>query len=383
MGNSEKQRFLSWVDEKGELQSILAIPNIADGVRGVVDTREQYAYDARSNSVKLCVQVQGTQYEGRAPRIESIQKGNSLKLRREPENPYSANNIAVLNKAGQSLGNLPADLANLLSPLLDAGEAELHNIQASHVEPLSKRSSKAKKPLLYVSFTVKLKKADYSNSGCTVCLLGGDQGGGDSLRRLQALTGSPRHSTWVQELRVLHCKMSAEEAKLIFELYNRYSREYDEDNNDTGYLGLDNLEEEVTCAREKMRKEKTPGLDYSAPQNRDTPLPDFIREQIRKEPQRYGSVKAYFEGLGKDANIPEAIFEKDSMGEEVYYWLDQTPVTKDQFQEVAAQGVFGHWYNVAELFPAGALPVDLEEEDTISIFGTGKFLAFADLSYGC
>lgn len=102
---------------------------------------ELYAYDAQSNSVKLCVQVQGTQYEGRSSRIESIRKGNPLKLRWEPENPYSVNNIAVQNKADQSLGNLPADLGGMLSPLLDAGEAELHNIQASHVEPLSKRSA--------------------------------------------------------------------------------------------------------------------------------------------------------------------------------------------------------------------------------------------------
>lgn len=281
MGNSEKTRFLSWIEEKGNLQSVLSIPNVADGIRSVIDDKEQYVYDDRTSSAKLCVQVQGTQYEGRSPRIESIRKDNPLKLRREPDNPFNANNIAVQNKAGQSLGNLPADLANLLAPLLDSGEAELHNIQASHVEPLSKRSAKAKKALLYVAFTVKLKKTDYSNSGCTLCLLGGEQGS-EFLRRLQALTGSPMHSIWVQKLRVLHCKMDAGDAMLIFELYNRYHREYDEENNETGYFGLDNLEEEVACAREEMRRGKIPGLNYAGPANSDTSLMEKYKSRCHR-----------------------------------------------------------------------------------------------------
>lgn len=273
-------------------------------------------------------------------------------------------------------------MANLLAPLLDSDEAELHNIQASHVEPLSKRSSKAKKALLYVAFTVKLKKTDYSDSGCTLCLLGGEQGS-EFLRRLQALTGSPMHSIWVQKLRVLHCKMDAGDAMLIFELYNRYHREYDEENNETGYFGLDNLEEEVACAREEMRRGKIPGLNYAGPANSDTSLMEYVQRLLQREPERYGAVKGYFEGITEEYSLLEAIFEKDSLGEEEYFWLDQTPVTRDRFREVEAQGCFNHWYDVAELFPAGALPVDLEDEDTISIFGTGKFLAFADLSYGC
>lgn len=384
MGSSEKARFLSWLKEKGDLQAVLTIPNVADGIRSVIDAKEQFIYDNRSNSAKLCVQVQGTQYEGRSPRIESIQKGNPLKLRREPDNAFNTNNIAVQNKVGQSLGNLPADLANVLAPLLDRGEAELHNIQASFVEPLSKRSSKAKKALLYVTFTVKLKKTDYSKlAGCTLCLLGGDQGGGDSLRRLQALTGNAFHSTWVQELQVLHCKMPVEQAKLIFELYNRYHREYDDENNETGYFGLDNLEEEVACAREKMRKEKLPGLSYDAPKDEKISMLDFAQEQIQKEPQRYGSVKAYFSDAEDSYHLLENIFKADSLGQETYYWLDQTPVTDAQYQEVAAQGCFNHWYDVAELFPAEGVPIDLNNEDVVSIFGTGKFLAFADLSYGC
>lgn len=383
MGSSEKSRFLSWIEEKGNLQSVLTIPNLSDGIRSVIDDKEQYAYDDRTSSARLCVQVQGTQYEGRSPRIESIRKGNPLKLRREPDNPFNANNIAVQNKAGQSLGNLPADLANLLAPLLDSGEAELHNIQAGFVEPLSKRSSKAKKALLYVAFTVKLKKTDYSKlAGCTVCLLGGEQGS-EFLRKMQQFAGNTPHRIWVQELQVLHCKMPVAQAKLIFELYNRYHREYDEENNETGYFGLDNLEEEVACAREKMRKEKQPGLSYDAPKDNDISLPDFIQAQIQKEPQRYGSVKAYFADAENTSHLLETIFKADSLGQETYHWLDQTPVTDAEFQEVAAQGCFNHWYDVAELFPAEGLPVDLNDEDVVSIFGTGKFLAFADLSYGC
>lgn len=386
MEDSNKKLFLDWIEQKSGMQSILSIPNISGNVRRVVDEHEQYSYDSRISSAKLCIQVQGTQYEGRGPRIESISKGDVLKLSREPNNPHSSNTISVQNGAGQSLGNLPAELADLLSPLLDEGKAELHGIQADYVEPLSKRSSKVKKALLYVSFTVKLNKTDYRNrSGCIVCLLGGEQGC-DFLRKIQAFSGNYdtiMNSLWVQKLRVLHCRMEVEQAKLVFELYNRYFNEYDENKNDDGYFGLDNLEDEVVVARKKMREMKKDELDYSGPKNAHISLIEFARTEIEKDRERYGSISNCF-AVSKDERWSfQRIFEKDSIGDEIYYWVDQTPVSNTKFQEIEAQGAFGHWYDVAELFSPEGVPVDLEDEDVVSIFGTDKFLAFADLSYGC
>lgn len=50
MRNSEKTRFLSWIEEKGNLQSLLTISNLSDGIRSVIDDKEQYTYDDRTSS---------------------------------------------------------------------------------------------------------------------------------------------------------------------------------------------------------------------------------------------------------------------------------------------------------------------------------------------
>lgn len=382
---NDREKFLSWVKRKNSGQEVMKKLKIGDCLREGFDERESYAYDERTTSARICVQVQGTMYEGRSPRIEFVTKGDSLKLQRETDYTYNVGNISVQNKKGESLGNLSVELCNVLSPLLDCEEATLNDIKADYVKPLSKCSSQDKKARLYVSFNVKLKKVDYSKiSGCTVCLLGGEQGS-DFTRQIDALFGTSNYlnGIWVQELRVLHCKMDIEQAKLIFELYNRYHKEYDEDNNETGYFGLDNLEEEVFAARQKMRSEKIAGLDYSGPENsedEDIELMKFIQEQIRKEPKRYGSVEAYFAKQEDDPWLLQHIFKDDSVGEEIYYWQDQTHITDSEFDVL---GGFYHWYEIAELFPVGKLPVNLEDEDTVSIMGTNKFLAFADLYYGC
>ena len=105
-------------------------------------------------------------------------------------------------------------------------------------------------------------------------------------------------------------------------------------------------------------------------------------EQIKKNPKRYSSIKKYIENCADDYAIIECVFESDSIGEEKYYWIDQAPVTEQEYNSETGWG-FNHWYEVAELFEAGKLPFDLTDEDTVSIFGTNKFVAFADLSYGC
>lgn len=183
-------------------------------------------------------------------------------------------------------------------------------------------------------------------------------------------------------IKVLHCKMDLSQAKLIFELYNRSCDEYNPENNDLGYQGLDNLVDEVIVARAKMRSEMEPGVDYSGPSEDIEERIDFIQEQIKKNPKRYSSIKKYIENCADDYAIIECVFESDSIGEENYYWIDQAPVTEQEYNSETGWG-FNHWYEVAELFEAGKLPFDLTDEDTVSIFGTNKFVAFADLSYGC
>lgn len=97
-------------------------------------------------------EVQGTQYEGRNDRIEKIKVGDKLKLFREPDNDHDLNAIELKNRSG-SIGHLPWNAANLLSPAIDAGliKAEAEVVE---VTPLSQRSNKAKKALLYVKILI-------------------------------------------------------------------------------------------------------------------------------------------------------------------------------------------------------------------------------------
>lgn len=65
--------------------------------------------------------VAGTMYNERSANIALLNKGSSIILKREPENCYDHNAIAVNNENGRSLGYIPAELAVLLAPLLDLG----------------------------------------------------------------------------------------------------------------------------------------------------------------------------------------------------------------------------------------------------------------------
>ena len=89
------------------------------------------------------------------------------------------------------------------------------------------------------------------------------------------------------------------------------------------------------------------------------------------------SVDDYFE------NRLDNIFRRYEVECNTYYWLDQTRVT-DKKWDIETMAGFNHWYDVAELYsPEQELPFELKDEDIVSIFGFGKFEAFADLSYGC
>ncbi len=98
------------------------------------------------------IEVQETQYEGRIERIENVRVGDKLILMREPDNEYDSNAIDVRASSG-SLGHLSSYATKFLSPALDAGTITA-TAEVTKVEPLSQRSSRAKKPLLSVRIIV-------------------------------------------------------------------------------------------------------------------------------------------------------------------------------------------------------------------------------------
>lgn len=336
------------------------------------------SFDTGSQTAILTVEVSGTQYEGRSQRLENYARGNKVNLTREPSNPYDSNAIAVTAPNGDSLGNLPSCISNSLAPLLDVGFASIGDARISYLLPLSQRGGRAKKAVLYITFDIKLDMPAYPSDSCVVCFLGGDH-----IR------------CWVQSLEVLHCRMTPEEAMLIFEIYNRLHDEYNPAQNDTFYCGLENLDDEVSAARKKMRQEMKPGLDYGPTYSDEDEIEDygfenewtlfyrFAMSRIKAEPERYGRIEKYihnsFYACGEDWIFQE-IFRPLAFEEETCYWKDYARVSEKEFYDYS--GGYNHWYDVAELFGT-EFPIDLSDPEVVTIFGTGKFLALADLSYGC
>ena len=316
--------------------------------------------DIHAGTGTFTTEVVGTQFEGRNQRIEFLNLGDMVRLVREPENEINDQNISVRNRQGESLGNLSASVCSTLAPLMDAGYADKVTAAVCEVIPLSQRSSRAKKAILKLKVTIHVE----GQIQCTVCKLGGDQ-----------------VHTWAQELTVWNCTLPTEHAKLLFELYNRKCGEYDnldKGENDTSYAGLDNLEEEIRAAREKMQAERIPGVDYSSGgEIAEEDFGSYVLHYVEQDPQRYGVLKQY--DIDPYADL-EVMLDDHLVGERKYYWLDQTRVEEDEFSEIDG---YNHWYDVMELYDGLELPVDLNDEDIVSIFGCGKFAAFADLSYGC
>ena len=103
-------------------------------------------------------------------------------------------------------------------------------------------------------------------------------------------------------------------------------------------------------------------------------LVDLVIGKTRRPPSRTPSSR----NPGTKASFS---FSENSAYEEEYYWIDYAQLTEDEYED-KSQGCFNHWYSVLELFQ-DEVPVNLKDPDTISIFGTGKAEALADLSYGC
>lgn len=338
-------------------------PGLLDGLDKV-----GASYDERTGIAVIKTEVQGTLYEGRTPRIESLSVGSALKIVREPSNTYNSNNLSVRNMKNESLGNLSSEIGNALSPLMDEKAAAITKASVSYVEPRSARGPQAKKAILYTEFQVKLQQVTTGNkNGCTVLFLGGDQ-----VR------------VWVQKLTVMQCDIPMEHAGLLFEAYNRMCDEYRQydPNDDLSYLGLDGLRQEVLDANRKRVETMKNGKDYSAPEKDDGDFVEWILHLAKTAPGRYGALKQYIENVEESSGI-ETIFRAHEIDSKTYYWVDRTQVDSATYERECGDG-FSHWYDVMELYgPEGELPFDLSDEDVVCIFGFGKFTDFADLSYGC
>ena len=125
---------------------------------GMMENLEQYMgeYDDCSNVITLRTEVKGLRYDNRTQNLERLAVGNLVKVVRESENRYNSNNFTVTDKYGKSLGNLPAELCNVLAPLYDSGYAAIQKATASYIEKINERSRYAKQGVLFIELVIKL-----------------------------------------------------------------------------------------------------------------------------------------------------------------------------------------------------------------------------------
>ena len=64
--------------------------------------------------------VAGVTFEGRQAVVASLQYGEAVVLKREPDNRYDANAIRVERQDGAQIGYIPKELAVRIAPAMDA-----------------------------------------------------------------------------------------------------------------------------------------------------------------------------------------------------------------------------------------------------------------------
>lgn len=122
---SDYEAVIAWLSE-------LQLPGIADIVgdeqvaQRVLDelTSAQLGNPGAQrlqDSAWADVEVRGLRHYTNWTEVESLEPGELLELRREPENPYDENAVQVIRiLSGQMLGYMQRDYARIVSPLLDA-----------------------------------------------------------------------------------------------------------------------------------------------------------------------------------------------------------------------------------------------------------------------
>lgn len=119
---------------------------------GRMEYLEQYAgaYNAEDGSFLIRFEAKGTRYNGRTAQIEKVNAGDAIRLKREPENKFNSNNFVLMTEKNFDVGNMPAELCNVIAPLYDSGELTVDSAKVSFVDPISKRSRHAKQAVLFV-----------------------------------------------------------------------------------------------------------------------------------------------------------------------------------------------------------------------------------------
>lgn len=107
-------------------------------------------YFSETDAFLLRFEAKGTRYDGRTEQIEKVKLGDPVQLERDRGNTYNFNNFRILTQKGKDIGNVPAELCNVLAPLYDTDRIEFVSACVSYVEPLSLRNRHARKAILFI-----------------------------------------------------------------------------------------------------------------------------------------------------------------------------------------------------------------------------------------
>lgn len=95
-------------------------------------------------------EAKGTRYEGRTEHIENVRIGDDIQIVRDAGNQFNENNFKLMTEQGIDVGNMPAELCNVIAPLYDHGNLVIQKSVVSYVEPITKRNRYAKQAILFV-----------------------------------------------------------------------------------------------------------------------------------------------------------------------------------------------------------------------------------------
>lgn len=113
-------------------------------------------YDENTGSIEMRFESKGTRYGDRTEQIESLSEGDVLYIERDPDNQFNSNNFIIKTAKGKDVGNMPAELCNVIAPLYDSGRLEITDSKVSFVEPISRRSRHAKQAILFAHLKCRL-----------------------------------------------------------------------------------------------------------------------------------------------------------------------------------------------------------------------------------
>ncbi len=123
---------------------------------GMMENLGQYCgtFDEEANLLTLRFDVRGTRYDGRTEQIENVKTGESIEIVRDSANKYNSDNFEFFTQSGNSLGNMPAELCNVIAPLYDEKRLSFRKVSVSFCEPISKRSRYATQAILFAEVII-------------------------------------------------------------------------------------------------------------------------------------------------------------------------------------------------------------------------------------